>query len=472
MKKRLVLVLFFSLFLSFSNAMAELSIQNIEINQALGIQKDNHLNFVAGKSTVIRALLNEKITVNEPETRAIIKRNGQEIARLSPKSYSEPTDSVDFLCPSLDTCGNWAAGSYLFDVTVNNINKTTDGTNYEFKERKSVRVLAMAVKANYNGTITQVEGEKWKTMWQYTQKVYPIADNKIEWQIREEFDASDSKYNLETDDGQRNLWESLTNLMPNDCSSNPDKPGCYELIVGFISDRPKGYPNGTLQGYTYGKPTNIVVAKDEDAEATVAHEIAHVYGVGDTYSGGSLRCSVNPAPDHFKGSDWDNRENSNYSCANGRLALDNVSATKIPADQHPYEVGGRGLLGDMACYMGSGGKQEQFWTTQDSYDHLFNQLAPSSTKIKFRSTPARLLYYFGYMKENGEIELEPWESYEDTVDVKDSTGDVMIKALNSKGETVATTKVDVQFYVLSTPPEPIKKIEWAPFEGDMRFPEG
>ncbi|MBF0468257.1 MAG: hypothetical protein HQK61_05150, partial [Desulfamplus sp.] len=447
-------------------------IQQIEINQALGVQKNNNLNFVAEKSTVIRALLNEKVKIDKSSTSAIIKRDGQMVATLEPRKYSDDTDSVDFLCPSLASCGNWAAGNYLFEVSVNDIKKTTEGSTYQFQERSGVRVLAMAVKANYNGTVTQVSDDKWKTMWQYTQKVYPIADNKFDWKVREEFDASDPKYNLETDEGQRNLWEALTNLMPNECASDPKKDGCYELVVGFISDRPNTYPEGKLQGYTYGRPTNLVVAKDEDAEATVAHEIAHVYGVGDTYAGGSIRCDINPAPDHFKGSDWDNRENSDYNCSSGREALGDVSATKIPASHHPYEIGGRGLLGDMACYMGSGGKQSQFWTTQDAYDHLFSQLAPAGNRKALRATPERLLYYFGYMKENGEVELEPWESYQDVVPVNDSTGDIMLQALDSNGKVVASTKLDIEFYVLSTPPEPIKKMEWAPFEGAMRFPEG
>src|SRR5437764_459157 len=71
-----------------------------------------------------------------------------------------------------------------------------------------------------------------------------------------------------------------------------------------IMARPLGFPNGILQGYTYGRPANIGVITDQDAAATVAHEIGHTYGLGDTYDGGSFNCPVNPAPAEFQGQDW------------------------------------------------------------------------------------------------------------------------------------------------------------------------
>ncbi|MBI5641740.1 MAG: hypothetical protein HZA17_15095, partial [Nitrospirae bacterium] len=474
-KKKLTIlfVLLCLLVLSSSRqAWADPQITGIQINQALGVQKDNHLNFVAGKSTAVRAFLNESVTVNDTQTLAVIKRTNEQIAVLAPKAYDSPTAVVDFLCPSLSACGNWAAGNYWFEVSVNGLKSNTDGIQYAFQERSEVRVLAMPVKANYNGTVTQVSDNKWKTMWQFTQRVYPLADDKLKWKIREEFDASSPKYNLETEDGTRSLWEALTSLMPAQCSTNPKADGCYDLIVGFISDRPNVYPNGKLQGFTYGRPTNIVVAKDEDAEATVAHEIAHVYGIGDTYAGGALRCNINPSPDGFVGSDWNNRDNSNFSCSAGKTAIEGISATLIPAAHYPYEVGGRGPLGNMACYMGSGGLQNQYWSSQETYDHLFNQLAPglSTTSLRILAAPERHLYFAGFMRENGEILTEPWESFMDSVAINDSTGSIMVRAIDSSGTTLASKALQVQFYILSTPPEPIKKLDWAPFEGAIRFP--
>jgi hypothetical protein len=454
-----------------------LEIQTIEINQALGVQKDNHMNFVVGKNTVVRAFLSEAVEVDSATTSAKIYRDSLLFATLSPKSIDKPESIVDFLCPSMEECGNWASGTYQFDVMVNGVSKTepADGAthSYVFQERRMVKVLAIPVKANYNGTITQVSDDRWKTMHTYTTKVYPIAEDHFIWETREEFDASDDRYNLETDAGQRQLWEDLTGLLPSHCSADPNGVGCYDLIVGFVSDRPNGYPNGVLQGYTYGRPTNIVVAKDEDAPATVAHEVAHVYGVGDTYNGGSLRCDINPAPDGFTGRNWDTPDQET-SCFNGRVALGEVSATLIPEAYHPYEVGGRGPLGDMACYMGSGGAQSQFWTSQETYDHLFEQFAPISASASSASimNTQRLIYFFGYINEAGDVEIEPWETFTDAYATADTQGTYTIAAVDGSGSLLATQKLDINFYILSTPPAPITKIEWAPFEGAMPFPQG
>ncbi|HEX7139266.1 MAG TPA: hypothetical protein VF219_15535 [Vicinamibacterales bacterium] len=75
------------------------------------------------------------------------------MATIAPIATREAVSVVDFLCPTRATCGNWAAGSYEFDVTVNGTTKSTRGTKYEFVERGMMRILAVPVTANYGGTI-------------------------------------------------------------------------------------------------------------------------------------------------------------------------------------------------------------------------------------------------------------------------------------------------------------------------------
>jgi hypothetical protein len=453
-------------------ASASAQIGSIEINQALGVQLNNAHKFVAGKDTVVRAFMTEPVTVDPGSTRAVVRRDGAEVATLEPKSYDGPTPVVDFLCETIQQCGGWAAGAYAFDVTVNGETKSTEGTAYDFVERRELRILALPVRAHYNGTITEPP-ETWKTMDVFTKRVYPVAAEKVKWTLRGMLDASDSQFNLETDEGQLALWEALAGLNPPYCQADPMADGCYDLIVGFISDRPKGFPNGVLQGYTYGRPANIVVAKDEDAEATVAHEMAHVFGIGDTYDGGSFRCSVNPAPDGYTGKDWDDRS-QDVSCTQGRQALEGVSATLVPESQHPYEVGGRGPLGDVACYMGSGGASTQYWTSQETYDHLFNQLAPP-TPVRRLKTVQRLIAFSGFIREHAagasDVQLEPWIAFEDTAAVEDTTGTYEVRAVDASGQVLATQAFDVEFWILNTAPEPPTHINPAPFDGVIRFPE-
>jgi hypothetical protein len=89
-----------------------MQIRNVEINQALGVQKGGNLKFVAGKDTVVTAMLSEAVKIDENNTSAQILKNGTEVTVLKPKSSASPVDFIEFLCPSRETCGNWAVGTY------------------------------------------------------------------------------------------------------------------------------------------------------------------------------------------------------------------------------------------------------------------------------------------------------------------------------------------------------------------------
>jgi len=449
------------------------AISEIEVNQAIGKQFKGALEFVAGKDTVVRAFLDAEITVDPATTKLVVLRAGAESFELQAIAYDAPVKIVEFLCPNREACKNWAAGTYTFAATVNGVSSTTEGTVYDFKTRVKLRILVKPVKANYAGKIVTVRDTKWKTAVGYLTSVYPVAADGVDWDVQDEFDASDSQFDLETDAGRLGIWEALTNLVPQKCAANPKASGCYDLVVGFIPDRPMGYPNGTLQGYTYGRPTNIVVASDEDMEATVPHEIAHIYMAGDTYDGGSLNCNLNPAPDGFSGKDWVDRDKTTI-CTQGKTAFPDVSATLIPAFTRAYEVNGRGALGDMACYMGSGGKQASFWTSPEVYSAIFKALAPDAvvapakaTIIRSAAAPERLLWFSGYLNKKDEVKKDPWYSYLATDIPVDSTGDLMLRALSSDNSVVATQRISITFFVNSNPPV---SIENAPFTGAMRFP--
>lgn len=460
------------------------SISSIQINQAIGVQKNGGLKFVAGKETVVRALMSSAVTVDAGRSNAVVTRDGVTVATLAPVA-SASTSTVDFTCPSLDACGKWAAGNYTFVVTVNGATASTAGTTYTFRDRIGVRALALPVKANYGGKIVSVSGDSWKSTWTFTRSVYPVAFDNFTWTMREELDASDASFDLETDPGRFKLWEALAKLMPEHCLANKKADGCFDKIIGFIEARPSGYPNGNLQGYTYGSPANIVVASDEDAAATVAHEIAHNFEIGDAYDGGSFNCTANPVPDSFSGKLFADPTQST-KCTAGRTALTNVSGTLIPSSQDPYEVGGRGALGNSAEYMGSGGKQAQFWTTQDAYDWLFDKFAPTTTTSGSSATSTfrplataptqRLIEFFGQTTANplssSDVIIKPWEGFLDDDVVTDTTGRLMVAALNAAGQRVATQALNVKFDIPGPKGLPPAHFNSASFAGVMRFPTG
>ena len=476
----LVLVSFvflLSLGLAPAEVWGQLDIKKIEVNQAIGNQYKGHLNFVAGKSTVVRAFLSESVSFSKrlkllglDNTSATATNNttGKSF-ELKPKSYDAATDVVDFYCPKVSDCYNWAAGDYEFSVTVKGVTKATTDT-YQFDERKSLKILAVPVKANYSNNILPYPSDNYKTLWQFTRDVYPVSDNGIKWKTRKELDASAKDYdqNLKKnkkEPGQEALWDLLADFNPSHCPPFGKTPGddCYDLIVGFIPKSPPG-----LAGYTYGRPANIVTGTDDDAAATVAHEMAHGYQIGDTYQGGAINCRINPAPSEWWGENWYDRSKIVY-CPKGPEPYEKIGA-KIPLSAHAYDVNVRGKLGVMADFMGSSGTDSIFWITPPVYDHLFNSFAPSVASRPLRdSSPQRLIAYKGFITAvDNTITLDPWESYTDAVDIPDSNGTFTIKALDEAAKVLATQAMEVKFYVDTNPPRHLKS---APFRGTMRFPE-
>ena len=148
------------------------TIDTIEINQSIGKLYDGtaNTNFVAGKATVVRAFMTADVMVDPSRTSALIVKDGQNVTTLQPKNYPIPTRVVDFLCPSLNACGRWAAGSYQFQVTVNaGPPRSTMGTTYNFLPRQTLRILARPVKAIFSGNVVSVPNDNWKMNWTVTQ---------------------------------------------------------------------------------------------------------------------------------------------------------------------------------------------------------------------------------------------------------------------------------------------------------------
>jgi hypothetical protein len=475
------LVFLLSLVLAPAEVWGQLEINKIEVNQAIGNQYKNHLNFVAGKSTVVRAFLTEAVTFSkrfkllglENTSATATNKTTAKSFELKPKSYDAATDVVDFYCPKVSDCGNWAAGNYEFSVTVKGVTKTTTDT-YAFQERKSLKILAVPVKANYSDNVVPYPSENYKTLWKFTRDVYPIPDDGIKWITRKELDASAAEYDLNKKDGQDRpgwyaLWSTLANLNPNQCTAGGSQgKDCYDLVVGFVPKSPPG-----AAGFTYGKPANIVTGTDEDAAATVSHEMAHCYDIGDTYGGAAatINCKLNPAPDGWVGKDWYTRKNT--ACWKGTqpylLEGEGIGA-KIPLSAHAYDVNNRGALGVMADFMSSSGIDSIFWITPEVYNHLFESFAPPVASARLRDgPPQRVIAYKGTIARVGNaITLEPWESYTDTADIPDSNGTFTIKAVDGEGQVLATQAVKVNFYIQSPP----QYLNSAPFRGTMRFPEG
>lgn len=466
-------------------------ITGIEVNQALGVQKDNHKYFVAGKNTVVRVFLSSSATIDSTNTYVNVLPSGRQAFKIYAKKTEGDMATVDFLCRNMTSCGNWAAGSYTFQPYINGTAGSVSDS-YVFSTGTKIRLLAVAIKANYgSGNIKSISDAKWKTMGDFMQKVYPLAEGNLVWKVRETvLDASAASFNLAKSDwtGCNKLSDTLENLIPARCKTSPQSAGCYDFVIGFIKESLTQDNGQGLAGFaSLGSKSVVVVAGDEDAQGTVAHEIAHQYGIGDTYDGetiSSIRCSVNPAPNGFKGRDWDKGLTGVISCTAGRPAstltgmngTTIISGAQVASSDHPYDVYGRGILSEMADFMSAGGAwQNQLWVTKDNYDWLFRRLVRQEPGLRMVSrvraasaTAQRFVSFSGTLSQTNTVELKPWKSYTDTVTLDDSTGSLMVQAVNGAGSVLASTSFTVQFYMVHPP----RTLTIAPFEGVINFPVG
>lgn len=434
--------------------------------------------YAAGKDAVVVVALDAPVTPDAATHKAVVKLGGSTVATLAPLPATEPVRLLEFACGSSAECGGWKAGDYTFDITIGGATQTT-GT-FSFKDRTVVNVLAVSVRANYGtGDVRSVD-EKWKTQGEFTRRVYPVAPGNFKWNIGTELDLSADRFNLKTDDGMFAVWEALAQLQLPQCREKPRPAGlnCYDKVVGFVRDRQGA--EGGIQGYTMGSPANVVTATDEDAEATVAHEIGHPFELGDEYTGGSYHCKNNPTPREYVGKDWFNRANRTFNCADstrrafpfggtgtliepilagGQLALTN---------EGPYEVGGRRFLTPMVSFMGSGAKQNQNWITRDIWVRLFDGFDPAVKASSVEPQAARrFVSFLGEVDGKDAVTLEPWYSFTSTQANVDTTGSLFVRAVDATGRTLSTTA----FTFDTTVAEPIPGFDHTVFQGVIAYPD-
>ena len=141
--------------------------------------------------------------------------------------------------------------------------------------------------------------------------------------------------------------------------------------------------------------------------------------------------------------------------------------------------------------MGAGGRQAQFWTSQDAYDWLFDRLLPPTaaataalsarrivpTAVVGSAGTQRLLEFSGFITRNAassaDIRLDPWQSFIDDADeVANTAGPLMLAAVNAAGQRVATTALSVRFDLPGGKGDPAQHLAEAPFEGIIKFPLG
>ena len=428
----------------------------IEVNQGLsshtGLNDGNETlinEFVAGKQTVVMARIPGSDDFSEEQAKsagagyrleAKAVTNDQEADNCELTASGENFSVKQAYDRDCNVVKGWYAvvnfptgpdkGVYNFYIKDGEGKEVAVNKGVKFYETEALNVLVVPVNGYWSGaysggapsvgaagvkdkkfTDAQGNDRDWSDLCgvlkEYMLDVYPVKD--ITFEEANEIDAGNADYDMCSDAGQKKLWEEACKLQ----SKTKDGKDRYDLILAFVMYR---QDQGAGQGYTYGKPTNIITYSDKDMLPTVAHEIAHCYQVGDEYNGGSFNNSVNYPPNGYSGRNYvtgDNitstegandywKDTKQFKVNDGgskkNKIPDNGSGTVIPLSLHPYSLSqqkfitwagvdeagnatGKTVYPTMS-WMGSGysGGDGYYFTSSVIWDHLLKQFVKKEKK--------------------------------------------------------------------------------------------
>jgi len=350
-------------------------VKMIEVNQSLsyGFNTDTGElflmdHFAAGKETAIFVSFNEPLKnvfgSNEPYGFLNVYRDDVLLDSI-PSAGTADFDSLYFQPRNMADVDYWAEGAYKFEVYIEGNEEAAATRITNFYRSGTMKILGVPVVTNYGGRVKQPTGE-WQQGGTMVTATFPIARADVEFILGAELDLS--RYDITTDDGMYDVWQALANLQ----TRSQD----YDIIVGFIPQYIETSDGGVL-GYTFGQPAVIATEDDPEMMATVIHEIAHVYKIGDEYEGGALNPSLNSPPYGMSGWYINNHRRTVYGekrAVRGGIDIGlQGEGSVIYNEQRPFYVEGRTPLYNTTSYMGSGTEADSFqmWVTSDKWIHKF-----------------------------------------------------------------------------------------------------
>lgn len=433
----------------------EESTNYIEINQGLsshtGLNDGNETlinEFVAGKQTVIMAKIPGSDEFTEEQAKSAVTNyrleakavtNDQEADNCELSASGDNFSVRQAYDKDCDVVKGWYAvvnfptgpdkGVYNFYIK-NGETEVAENKGVKFYETEPLNILVVPVNGYWSGKydggapsegafgvkdqkFTDAQGNErdWSDLCnvlkEYMLDVYPIKD--ITFEEANEIEAGNAEYDMVKSDGQKKLWEEACKLQ----SKTKDGKDRYDLILAFVMYR---QDQGGGQGYTYGKPTNIITYSDKDMLPTVAHEIAHCYQVGDEYDGGSFNINVNYPPNEYSGRNYVSGENiaktegadaywkdskgvkESVEGSKKDKINENGKGTVVPLSLHPYSLSQQKFItwagvneageatGDQVyptmSWMGSGysGGDGYYFTSSVIWDHLLKQFVKKEKK--------------------------------------------------------------------------------------------
>ncbi len=287
------------------------------------------------------------------------------------RDYDEETELYDFS----DDTWKWEAGEYHVSLYLNGAVAEEDVV---FRDMKDIRVLVVPMNTFYGEEWLGVE-EVPEDITDFTMQVYPLGENDLEWNVLKQEDggAMDLEYDINSVTGRYRIWRELSGL---DDGENP-----YDLILGLVPRNIRTSEESLtadIAGFTFGGKTSVISLGDTCPAVTVAHEIGHCCGLGDEYENGMVSPEANRIPFGMRGRDkrslGDMVTGECPYIISGQDGGTLGTGTLVRREQLPFDVlTGELLERDMSSFMGlSGFPREEYWTTTDIWNRMYEVLTP------------------------------------------------------------------------------------------------
>lgn len=307
--------------------------------------------------------------------------DGKDIWQFSDSKYQE---ECELLCFDTSEQLCWRAGQYEAQVAIGGV--TILEREITFCEMRDMEILVVPITGYYSGEIRQTDSLD-EGLWTYTEKVYPLGAEDLEWIIYDEgqMPFDNKRYDLDTSLGRLRVWQYLKQLYDQ---------GDADMVIGIVPENMKARAHAqeaTVTGFTFGEDVSVISLEDSCPQVTIAHEIGHCLFLGDEYENGTFSVSMNMVPYGMKGKNrfrLSEMVQGTYPYILGGAANEQQgSGTVVYTWQYPYDIfSGELIQRDMTSFMGLSGYQEsEYWVTTQIWETLYRELVetkPSETTSK------------------------------------------------------------------------------------------
>jgi len=358
---------------------AEVVISSVEVTQVMGkgVDLDSgkyyFMNtFVAEKPTSIQVVLTEVVDITSAFLN--ISYEGSHLAMVTPKEYGRR--QLLTFTPSKNEAGAWKAGRYTFTATVNGVSKTTEAI---FNASRNFSVLVISASVRHGGTVYGAPDLKADTVPLRSQAL-PVSESKLKAKYRNAkiaFGTGADGYDVGEGGGSMRLLSDIESYRTKSAQN-------YDVVVAAVSaplNANGKTGGGNTTGYTNCKHAAVMTLghnpSAEALEATLLHELGHILGNGDEYTGGSFSVNVNGAPYGVSGRENGKTvtgERQHLCCAENN----NYSGILIAEVQDPYNPKADKAMLDRSSFMGS---SYRHWPTSMVWEEAYRHLIPNYQNV-------------------------------------------------------------------------------------------